>query len=130
MLSTIIAEAASASAAFQGQWFSVAILTVNGLGVLSGIVFLFATKRELDAQIKRIDQLEQSVAAFPARMNEMERHLAEKGSHRARTIFEKIDKVESGIREEMSATRRELDTKLEQQTQKIVGLLKDTGAIE
>ena len=92
MIPLLAAAAESAEAAtFQGQWFSVAFLALNAVGVLSGIAFLFATKRELDAQIKRIDTLESDIKKLPERLNEMESEMTAQGERRSTVLHNRIN---------------------------------------
>lgn len=76
-----------------GNWIMVALLIVNGLGGLGGLLAIFATRREVESMESRVSGLEESVSHVRAEMHAMELRLRDSGTARAEGLHERINAV-------------------------------------
>ena len=89
---------AEASNAFAGQWFYVAVVAINAVGVLVGIIFVFATKRDVEQLEKRADKqdddikaVDDKVDALPTKLADMESRLTAQGERRSSIQHNRIN---------------------------------------
>ena len=67
-----------------GTWVLVAVLVINGLGGVGGLIAIFATRREVDAIDKRLAGIEEiqrdDTKALHEKINGVDRRVAEVGT--------------------------------------------------
>lgn len=75
-----------------GTWVLIAILVINGLGAMGGLIAIFATRREVESIEKRVGHAEEEI------------------KHETGQLHEKINKVALGTAHLQATTERQNQT--------------------
>lgn len=97
---------------FVGAWVGAAIVVMGGLSTLTGLVAIFATRREVEALNERLKTLEKAVG------------------DQSRVTDQRLDALGSEFGEATRAIHHDIGEMKQNLPMQIVALLRNTGAIK
>ena len=101
------------------SWIIIAVLVVNGLTALGGLVAMFATRRELIALERRVEKTEVQVASLPDMLHTAIHGVGEASEHRNQSISQRIDTLAKEFGEAIRGVPAQ-----------VIAILANTGAIK
>ena len=113
-----------------GSWVTVALLVVNGLVGLGGLLSFLATRREVEGVERRVETMEGDLREMRDRNETDKAELLEAGEGRARRIHERMDAVRTELLGHTEHMRRELNDKVDAMPDRIIANLANFKAFQ
>lgn len=109
-----------------GTWVLIAILIINGLGAVGGLVAIFATRREVEAIERRVTASEEQREADLQMGSERRAKIYAELKSQRDDMLKLVERIYTRIEENRNLTAREL----RDLPGEIIATLRNTGAIK